>query len=112
LGTGTRSTFVKVPLSTTSLRIFLGASAIGPLAKRFEEAAMGATESPYMPQEDAAEFLHLSPRTLERMRVAGTGPSFLKFGRRVAYARADLIAWAEGQRHKRTARLRGRKALS
>ena len=44
------------------------------------------------------EFLNLSPRTLERLRVEGRGPAFLKFGRRVMYSRADLVAWAESQR--------------
>jgi predicted DNA-binding transcriptional regulator AlpA len=44
-------------------------------------------------QTDAAEVLLLSPRTLERMRVSGTGPSYVKLGRRVAYREVDLEAW-------------------
>jgi predicted DNA-binding transcriptional regulator AlpA len=44
-------------------------------------------------QAEAAEFLRLSPRTLERYRVAGTGPRYCKLGRRVAYREADLDAW-------------------
>jgi len=43
---------------------------------------------------EAARFLRLSPRTLEKMRVVGGGPRFRKHGRRVLYALADLEAWS------------------
>ena len=33
--------------------------------------------------DEAAEYLRLSPRTLEKQRVIGGGPKFRKFGRRV-----------------------------
>jgi len=48
----------------------------------------------FLTQTEAAEFLRLSPRTLERHRVAGTGPRFVKAGRRVLYRHEDLEAWA------------------
>ena len=61
------------------------------------------TPSPYLTQEAAGAFLGLSPRTLERFRVQGCGPCFLKLGRRVLYARADLVVqWAEAQRRTST----------
>jgi hypothetical protein len=44
-------------------------------------------------QRDAANMLRLSQRTLERWRVSGDGPCFVKAGRRVAYRPADLDAW-------------------
>jgi predicted DNA-binding transcriptional regulator AlpA len=44
-------------------------------------------------QNEAAEFLRLSPRTLERLRVSGTGPRYVKLGRRIAYREVDLEAW-------------------
>ena len=44
--------------------------------------------------DEAADYLRLSPRTLEKQRVIGGGPKFRKFGRRVMYAVADLDAWA------------------
>ncbi len=59
----------------------------------------------YMPQTQAATFLGLSPRTLERFRVEGRGPAFLKLGRRVVYSRDDLVKWAEGQRRRSTSDL-------
>ncbi|MCZ4343762.1 helix-turn-helix domain-containing protein [Sphingomonadaceae bacterium G21617-S1] len=54
--------------------------------------------SPFLSNEEAASFLNLSPRTLEKMRVVGGGPPFCKFGRRVAYAVGDLEAWAANRR--------------
>lgn len=49
----------------------------------------------YLTNDEAAAFLRLSPRTLEKQRVIGGGPRFRKFGRRVLYAVADLEAWAD-----------------
>lgn len=51
----------------------------------------------YLTNEEAAKFLRLSPRTLEKQRVLGGGPRFRKFGRRVLYAMADLEAWADAR---------------
>jgi predicted DNA-binding transcriptional regulator AlpA len=44
---------------------------------------------------EAARFLKVSVRTLERHRVYGTGPEFSKVGRRVFYASDDVRAWAD-----------------
>lgn len=46
--------------------------------------------------EEAAKRLGLSPRTLERYRVTGEGPEFLKMGRAVRYTVAKLNEWLEG----------------
>jgi predicted DNA-binding transcriptional regulator AlpA len=46
-------------------------------------------------QREAAEFLRLSERTLERFRLTGDGPPFVKTGRRVAYRPEDLECWIE-----------------
>lgn len=43
---------------------------------------------------DAAAFLGLSGRTLEKHRCTGTGPVFRKLGGRVVYAIEDLETWA------------------
>ena len=47
--------------------------------------------------DDAARFLSLSPRTLERWRTTGGGPRFVKMGRRVAYTIEDLRTWTAAQ---------------
>ena len=44
---------------------------------------------------DAARFLGISLRTLEKHRTYGTGPAYKKLGGRVVYAIEDLQAWAE-----------------
>lgn len=44
---------------------------------------------------EAARFLGLSHRTLEKHRTYGTGPTYRKLGGRVVYAHDDLIAWAD-----------------
>ena len=44
---------------------------------------------------EAARFLSLSGRTLEKHRIYGTGPKFRKIGGRVVYALDDLQAWAD-----------------
>ncbi len=46
----------------------------------------------------AAEWLGLSPRTLEALRVRGGGPSYLKLGRLVRYEPAALEAWIDARR--------------
>lgn len=51
----------------------------------------------YLSNDEAAAFLHLSPRTLEKQRVIGGGPKFRKFGRRVVYAIEDLESWANAR---------------
>jgi hypothetical protein len=51
----------------------------------------------YLTNDEAAAFLRLSPRTLEKQRVIGGGPRFRKFGRRVLYAIEDLEGWANAR---------------
>lgn len=57
----------------------------------------------FLTQAEAAELLRVSPRTLERHRVAGTGPKFVKAGRRVLYRQSDLQAWAAANTFSSTA---------
>lgn len=49
----------------------------------------------YLRTPEAARFLGLSGRTLEKHRTYGTGPRYSKIGGRVVYALADLQAWAD-----------------
>src|ERR1700745_3709150 len=44
---------------------------------------------------EAARFLGISTRTLEKHRSYGTGPKYRKIGGRVIYALEDLQAWAD-----------------
>ena len=49
----------------------------------------------YLTTAEAAQLLRLSPRTLEKHRLYGTGPEYRKIGGRVIYAATDIVAWAE-----------------
>jgi predicted DNA-binding transcriptional regulator AlpA len=48
----------------------------------------------YLTQGEVAAHLRLSERTLERLRACGTGPRFVKLGRRVVYRQEDVETWA------------------
>jgi len=52
-------------------------------------------------QREVADLLHVSTRTLEKWRVTGSGPRFVKVGRGCLYRVEDIEAWLE-------TRLRGR----
>ncbi len=58
-----------------------------------------AREHHLLTTPEAARILRLKPRTLEALRVQGTGPRYYKMGpgrmARVVYRRADLDAWVE-----------------
>lgn len=49
----------------------------------------------YLRTPEAARFLGLSGRTMEKHRTYGTGPAYRKLGGRVVYSIEDLQAWAD-----------------
>jgi excisionase family DNA binding protein len=56
--------------------------------------------SPFLPPAQLSALLNISIRTLERWRVEGVGPTYVKAGRRVLYRREDVERWlTEGTRH-------------
>ena len=53
-------------------------------------------------ERDAGKYLGgerapVSERTLQRWRLEGVGPKFLKLGRLVRYRKSDLDRWVDGQ---------------
>ena len=50
----------------------------------------------------AAARLGLSPRTLERYRVTGGGPEFVKMGHAVRYVAGKLNEWIEARTRRST----------
>jgi excisionase family DNA binding protein len=48
---------------------------------------------PLLTQNEAADLLKLSVRTVERLRGSGTGPKFLKIRNSVRYRQSDVEAW-------------------
>jgi len=65
----------------------------------------------HLTTRQAAELLGLSPRTLEGMRVRGTGPRFFKYGEgkgaRVGYAASEVRSWARRCKFRSTAEYGG-----
>lgn len=46
---------------------------------------------------EAAGYVRLAKVTLERFRLTGEGPTYLKLGGAVRYRRVDLDAWLESR---------------
>jgi hypothetical protein len=61
-------------------------------------------------QREAALALRLSERTLERSRVTGHGPLFVKPGRRVLYRQIDLEEWIGSRARQSTSELKQSRA--
>ncbi|KHK89068.1 helix-turn-helix transcriptional regulator [Novosphingobium malaysiense] len=57
--------------------------------------------SPFLNTAQAAQYLRLAPRRLERMRVRGGGPPFRRHARLVVYHLDDLMAWSNASRSER-----------
>jgi predicted site-specific integrase-resolvase len=53
-------------------------------------------------RKEAAEFLRISPRTLEKWAVTGQGPPFAKIGARTLYSDTDLEAWVNSRKRHNT----------
>lgn len=47
-------------------------------------------------EDEAAEFLNYSVRTLQGWRRIGKGPKFKRLGRSIRYRYKDLQDWSEG----------------
>jgi excisionase family DNA binding protein len=49
----------------------------------------------FLTEEQTAEFLNISVRTLQAWRIKLAGPRFVRVGRAIRYRRSDLTAWIE-----------------
>jgi conjugative transfer signal peptidase TraF len=61
-------------------------------------AEQARKESPFLTTVEAATYVGLSRRTLEKMRTTGNGPAYRKHGRYVRYHVADLDSWSAARR--------------
>ena len=52
---------------------------------------------PLLTTQDAAAYLHVSPRTLEKWRLQGGGPRYRKLVHRVVYTQHDIDTWVDEQ---------------
>lgn len=62
-----------------------------------QRAANARKGSPFLNTDQAAFYVGLSRRTLEKMRTTGDGPRFRKHGRYVRYHIDDLDEWSRGR---------------
>jgi Helix-turn-helix domain len=60
-------------------------------------------DTPLLGPDEAAKLLNSNPRTIERWRMDGGGPIYIKVGRRVAYRRADLLQFIKEHTYQSTA---------
>lgn len=61
-------------------------------------AADAKKGSPFLNTAQAAYYVGLSRRTLEKMRTHGGGPRFRRHGRYIRYHIDDLDLWSKGDR--------------
>lgn len=54
--------------------------------------------------DETADMLNVSRRTLPVWRVQGKGPQFIKIGKLVRYERTELDAWIRANTHSNTSR--------
>jgi hypothetical protein len=65
--------------------------------------AISAPDPSFRTEKEVARKLRISDRTLQRHRANGTGPRFLKLGRRILYADPDVDEWTAENRFTSTA---------
>lgn len=63
---------------------------------------MDAQSSMFLNAKQASQLLGLSPSTLAKWRLSGTGPRYSKLGRRVVYQRGEIESWMAKHTHEST----------
>lgn len=51
------------------------------------------SEDALLTEDEAADSLRISVRTLQAWRLKATGPAFIRVGRAIRYRRGDIKAW-------------------
>lgn len=89
------SSSLKEPLKENSLK--------EPIKQKPDKSFSELDPELCIDEKKTAEYLGISPRTLQGYRVKGGGPEFLKISHKVVrYKVADLIKWAENKKKKNT----------
>jgi predicted DNA-binding transcriptional regulator AlpA len=71
-------------------------------ASQHENVPFGQPPHRKLNVKEAAAYLGLSVSTLNKMRLTGTGPPYMKLGRRVVYDLRDLEDWAAQRKRNHT----------
>ena len=56
----------------------------------------------FIDEQQVADMLCQSVRTIQKWRLTGNGPEFHKLGRSVRYRQSDVLAWADTRRKAHT----------
>ena len=73
----------------------LGGAATLPSSSRGSGMPDIVKDTRYLRTKEAAHYVGLSARTLEKHRTYGTGPAYRKVGGRVLYSIEELRAWVD-----------------
>jgi hypothetical protein len=68
-----------------------------PAGREYSEFPGTQGSEPFVDENRGAKHLGVSPRTMQRWRMTGTGPRWFRIGRLAKYRIPDLTAWAEAQ---------------
>ena len=63
---------------------------------------MVGSDDPLYDTPEAADYCNSGQSTLEKLRLTGGGPIFIKLGRRVVYRKSDLDDWLNSRRRRST----------
>lgn len=66
-----------------------------------------AVDDALVPAPQLPSYIGIARQTLDRWRVEGKGPAYIKLGGRVFYRAGDVRAWIEGQRRSSTSDIGG-----
>lgn len=60
-----------------------------------KDQSTSAQTEEFLSPKQAASYLRVSKSYLDKLRVYGGGPKFLRFGRKILYRKFELNGWAE-----------------
>lgn len=72
------------------------------MRRRIEGDHMVGSHDPLYDTREAAVYSRHGESTLEKLRLVGGGPVFIKTGRTVRYRKSDLDAWLNSHRRRST----------
>jgi predicted DNA-binding transcriptional regulator AlpA len=86
--------------------------AAGRSSAKVSESPLSNLSPALRTEVQAAAFLGVSPRVLQKWRVTGRGPQFLRLSSRcIRYSQADLLSWVESRVFSATAEYTATRAL-
>ena len=79
-----------------------GQASIGRLPVQQATTLTTLSERRYLDTTQLSDVLHIGTKALEKWRLQGKGPRFIRCGKLVRYDEADVLAWIEQQKRSNT----------